>query len=169
MSRKDIYNICQMCNKKFLVHNYRAHKAKYCSYNCLGEAHKILRSGKNHSCWKGGRIYNGYGYIIIHYPEHPHSHNGYVKEHRLIMEKHIGRYLRPNELVHHINGIKDDNRISNLKIVSNAEHMRIHASIDTWSRLHDKCKECHTTERSHNAFGLCWKCYKKSRISNNNK
>ena len=72
-----------------------------------------------------GRRYDGSGYIVIHAPEHPFSQkNKTVKEHRLIMEKHLGRYLTKTEVVHHINGIKDDNRIDNLQLLSHqAEHL----------------------------------------------
>lgn len=74
-------------------------------------------------CWKGGRSTNGNGYIQIFMPTHPScSSDGYVLEHRLVMEKQLGRYLERRELVHHINGIRDDNRIENLKIVSRNNH-----------------------------------------------
>ncbi|KKK60550.1 hypothetical protein LCGC14_3023240 [marine sediment metagenome] len=81
-------------------------------------------SGENHPQWKGGRAYHSGGYILVHAPEHPHKHHGnYIFEHRLVMEQHLGRYLEPDERVHHINGIRDDNRLENLKLFSSdAEH-----------------------------------------------
>jgi hypothetical protein len=49
-----------------------------------------------------------------------------IREHRIIMEQHLGRNLEPWEHIHHINGIKTDNRIDNLKLVSAEEHMQEH-------------------------------------------
>jgi len=68
--------------------------------------------------WKGGRIIRE-GYVMIRKTDHPKAEqNGYVYEHRLIMEKKIGRYLKSLEVVHHINGKKNDNRIENLELHS---------------------------------------------------
>lgn len=84
--------------------------------------------GSNNPQWKGGRKYHSDGYILIHKPEHPFADvKGYVLEHRLVMEKHIGRYLKPEEVVHHINGVCDDNRIENLKLFPNeVAHRKFH-------------------------------------------
>lgn len=72
--------------------------------------------GSKNYFWKGGRTKNAMGYIRIYSPNHPSSLHNYVLEHRLIMEKIIGRYLTRNEIVHHKNGIKDDNRPENLHL-----------------------------------------------------
>jgi len=60
-----------------------------------------------------------YGYVLLYEPEHPNSNSGNrIFEHRIMMEKKIGRYLKKNEIVHHLNGKKDDNRLENLYLVS---------------------------------------------------
>lgn len=81
--------------------------------------------GAGHPDWKGGRLIDKSGYVMIYKPEHPHARAGkYVCEHRLVMEQHLGRYLLPNEVVHHKNDCKTDNRIENLEVFqSNAEHL----------------------------------------------
>lgn len=79
--------------------------------------------------WKGGIKKESRGYLLIHKPYHPDADKqGYVREHRLIMEKKLGRYLKKEEVIHHINGIKSDNRINNLQLFeSSKEHKRFHA------------------------------------------
>ena len=79
--------------------------------------HKHL-VGKQSNNWRGGKSKKE-GYIIIWNPKHSYAKNGYVFEHRLVMEKKTGRYLKPIEVVHHINEVLDDNRIENLRLFSN--------------------------------------------------
>ena len=70
-------------------------------------------TGKNNPQWKGGRIIDATGYVRIRNP----LKKIYEAEHRLIMEKHLGRSLQSYELVHHRNAIKTDNRLENLEII----------------------------------------------------
>lgn len=102
------------------------------------EVRRILsaqKMGKKNPQWKGGKFFNTSGYIMCSLPA---THrffsmsdaSGRVQEHRLIMAEKLGRPLRNEEVVHHLNGIKDDNRLGNLHLVrSHSEHMVIHNRI----------------------------------------
>lgn len=82
-------------------------------------------SGKKSCHWKGGRHKNTMGYIVVYAPNHPcvqKSNFRYILEHRLVMEKKIGKYLKDTEIVHHLNGIKDDNREENLALCNRRDH-----------------------------------------------
>lgn len=101
------------------------------SANNLSEASKDTRinkgrfpKGEKHPDWKGGRRVTKDGYICIYSPEHPNKDkNDLVLEHRLIMEKHLGRYLTKKELVHHKDGNKKNNKIENLELMdSRGQH-----------------------------------------------
>jgi hypothetical protein len=76
--------------------------------------------------WRGGRIVDSDGYVLVHVPAHPHTnHSGYVREHRLVMEQHLGRYLSPEEVVDHRDNDPSNNALSNLRLfANNAEHLR---------------------------------------------
>lgn len=89
----------------------------------------------------GNQVKNNGGYILSRCPEHPHAlPNGYVLLHRLILENHLKRHLEPEEIVHHINGIRDDNRVENLEIHSNSEHMSLHTAKLSKEELREKAK-----------------------------
>lgn len=85
------------------------------------------RSGPGHTNWKGGRIVDKDGYVLLWTPGHPNArkHTHYVFEHRLVMEEKLGRYLEPDEVVHHRNRDRQDNDPANLSLfASNAAHLR---------------------------------------------
>lgn len=99
----------------------------------LSEKHRknLSKSWNRNFCkrhWKGGKTHHTLGYIYIYKTNHPfRDYRKYVFEHRLVMEKKLGRYLRPEEVIHHINGIKTDNRIKNLMLFpNNVAHMKFH-------------------------------------------
>lgn len=72
--------------------------------------------------WRGGRSVDADGYVWIHVPDHPMAHGGKYLEHRVVMERKIGRLLTTDEHVHHKNERRDDNRLSNLEILSSRDH-----------------------------------------------
>jgi hypothetical protein len=95
----------------------------------LRKAYPNGRFGSLASNWKGGRRKGGCNgrYILIHKPDHPNAtKDGYVMEHRLVVEQELGRILKRDEFVHHINGDTHDNCVENLIVCSKKEHSRIH-------------------------------------------
>lgn len=120
---------CKNCGNLMLIIPYwiKHRKYNFCSRSCYFSAKRKYYLKENSQNWKGGRIKaNNYGYIMIYMPFHPFCNaSGYVLEHRLIMEKQLGRFLGKKEVVDHINGIVNDNRIENLKLFENqSEHIK---------------------------------------------
>ncbi len=75
--------------------------------------------------WKGGRVKTANGYITVYKPDHPRATGGnrkYVLEHILIWEEAHGKPLPQGWIIHHINGIPDDNRIENLIALPRKKH-----------------------------------------------
>lgn len=120
-----------------------------------------------HNQWRGGRHLQAKGYVVVYNPTHPYAMSGkYVFEHRLVMEQHLGRYLKPDEQVHHINGIRNDNRIENLELTNVLNHTRLyhHNKVDMSNRKCSDCGSNHTSSwwyrSGFNTF-KCGKCYQR--------
>lgn len=124
--------ICDYCQSPFVVMPSRRTGVKrFCSHKCSSlyrrggklsdETKRKIRQanlGEKSSQWKGGRVIREDGYIRVYCPDHPYTVGGYVLEHRLIMEAHMGRYLLPTEIVHHVDGNPANNVIENLALFS---------------------------------------------------
>lgn len=116
---------CVFCGDGFTVIKSTAHR-KYCSRECRSEHLKeIMRGhGPRKPPVQGTRRKNKTGYIEVYMPSHPMAKwGGWMLEHRLIMSQHLGRTLLGTETVHHIDGVRDNNRVENLRLASPADHV----------------------------------------------
>jgi hypothetical protein len=86
------------------------------------------RSGKNNPNWKGGRrkSHNGYIYIFVGTDNPLADKRGYAAEHRIVADRKIRRPLLTSEHIHHLNGVRSDNRMKNIQIETNSTHAALH-------------------------------------------
>ncbi len=117
-----IERVCEHCGAAFSLRpsGLTWGAGRFCSRRCDGASRRK---------WPLDRMHNGrpalltnYGYVKVYEPDHPKTKNGYVLEHRLIVETILGRTLRSNEHVHHKNRDRTDNRPENLEVMSSHDH-----------------------------------------------
>jgi hypothetical protein len=130
--------LCDCGNMNFfLTSDIKSGKVKSCGcYN--KEVVKKRMSGENNFRWKGGKSINKRGYMEIRFGE-----NRGKLEHRYVYEQHYGIKLLPHQNIHHINGIKTDNRIENLELwdCSQPKGQRVEDKIDYYFKLVDEYKD----------------------------
>jgi hypothetical protein len=142
--------LCKKCQKKIIKRKKSTGYCKHCWFLSpkyivrlrkigqeMGKKSYLIKlwatehKGIKHPRWKGGKRIDTSGYVYLWMPHHHSIANSvkrYVPEHRIVMEKHLKRELLKREVVHHINGNKLDNRIENLIVLSQSEHIKRHHS-----------------------------------------
>jgi len=128
--QKYIWYACISCGKERWVVLKKGKPAHERCYPCGREIAAQKTSGQKHYNWKGGRTLKTDGYVIIWLPPDDFframaDKKGYICEHRLIMAKHLKRCLQSWEVIHHINGKRDDNRLENLQLMSDLGNKQI--------------------------------------------
>lgn len=107
------------CGNELVVQGAQLRSGHTRSCGCLRQDVRRQRVGLKNPNWKGGRAAAPSGYIHVRMREHPNNNNGYVLEHRAVMEAALNRLLDPDETVHHKNGDKTDNTLNNLEVWCN--------------------------------------------------
>lgn len=117
--KKKIMRICVDCGCE--IFSIQFHKP-VAATRCMSCA----RKGPRHHNWKGGRRMSN-GYIEIWRPSHPRATKaGYVKRSCLVWEDTNERYVQPGEIIHHIDGSRDNDVIENLRLMTDSEHKSLH-------------------------------------------
>lgn len=152
--RQNLNMTCPICGKKFHAKPSYIAKAKHelcCSRECMGKYRKkkykgesnpnFGNRGKDNPLYTGDTRISSYGYVLVKNCDHPFANgDGHVFEHRLVAEKYLlepqytttingKNYLSKDYVVHHINGIRTDNRPENLQIMSKEAHTQYHMQL----------------------------------------
>lgn len=165
------------CGKTLEEHDKHGRKRRHIYGHQLGGR---MRVAGRHFNWKGGEWVDTAGYIQTYAPDHPNAIDNHVRRSRLVMEKHIGRYLKPSELVLHTNGNNQDDTIENLTVMTRREFTRKMHLKDMSDRVCAICSSSVTTHQHKSdrpmwyRYGdgisfICTYCYQRRRISTSHK
>lgn len=114
---------CDWCGEPFQVRP--SSPSRFCSWDCQVEGKRTKALDREHN---GRRVQlRNPGYIYVWEPDHPKAfmYDGWYPEHRLVVEKQIGRVLETEEIIHHKDGQKDNNAPDNLQLVTKTEHQEL--------------------------------------------
>lgn len=121
--KKTGHRTCSRCGRTFFTKN----TATLCSKRCISSLASERQKGSNNPNWRGGEIRSAKGYVYILKHDHPRAmKNGYVKKADLVVETALGRILRDDEVVHHKNRIREDDRLENLQVLTVDAHRKLH-------------------------------------------
>jgi hypothetical protein len=167
---------CRICGKP-VVPVIRTDRAAYryprqcaeCCHKARNEALRRIRIGASNSGMNhpravpiGTRRTHNSGDGLVYYEVKVSPRGRWRLEHRVVMEKILGKKLKTSEHVHHLNGDTLDNHPSNLRLVSNSAHFHIHhAPLESWAKHYPACRMCGTTTKKHLGGGLCSTCYQR--------
>jgi hypothetical protein len=114
---KGCRGLCQWHYRQFLRHGVP-----------LANPKQRDKMGPRNPKWRGGQIKGPQGRILVYQPNHPYpnSYGRYVLRYRLVLEAFLGRYLRPDEIVHHRDGDVTNDHLGNLTIFSRRRHQLLH-------------------------------------------
>lgn len=156
---------CDWCGKEIRRTPNAVSARNFC---CHAHRNYVTSRGPANGRWRGGSyVQAGYRFV--------QTEDGYVQEHRLVMEAKLGRKLRPEERVNHKDDDKLNNDPANLELMANqSEHVRAHdrrnhptrgLPVWAWEQRGGGCADCHGTARPHYGHGLCERCYQRRKAA----
>jgi|JI10StandDraft_1071094.scaffolds.fasta_scaffold375182_3 hypothetical protein len=117
---------CFTCQKQYRRESWKVRGAHtFCSNSCRG-VWTSTQTGANAARWAGG-VKQDRGRTLIYKPDHHRANaKGYVYRYWVVAEEKIGRELRPNEVVHHIDRDRGNDNPDNLEVMTRGEHTLLH-------------------------------------------